>query len=177
MGKSSLSASMVSHGFELITDDMVALHLSNELGFYTYPSWAKLRLWPDSAEHLSKNLSIQSQNKVHARFAKTEIQVNSNIQFNQTVPISAAFILNRHVSSKNHAAAIKITHKPASVALMTLIQNSMLADAYRSLNLEQNRFHRLAHFVEWVPIYELSYSSGLEHLPEVVASIVKQLFE
>lgn len=177
MGKSSLSASMVSHGFDLINDDMIALHFNNELGFHTYPSWAKLRLWPDSEQHLSKNLSIQSQNKVHARFAKTEIQVNSNIQTNQTVPINAAFILNRHLPSNDHTSTIKITKKPASIALMTLLQNSMLADAYRPLNLEQHRFHRLAYFVEQVPIYELSFSSGLEHLPEVAASVAKKIFK
>lgn len=177
MGKSSLSASMVSDGFELITDDMAALHHSDALDFYTYSSWAKLRLWPDSAECLGKMLNIQSQSKVHARFAKTEIQVEPGIQDNQKVPICAAFILNRQISSKGHAGEIQISKKPASIALMTLLQNSMLADAYRALNVEQDRIQYLAKFVEQIPIYELNFPSGLDFLPKVASAISKRLFD
>jgi hypothetical protein len=59
-GKSTLSASLCKHGFAVMTDDMMALHISlgdmgNDLGnvdYEIYPSWPVARMWPDSLKSL-----------------------------------------------------------------------------------------------------------------------------
>jgi hypothetical protein len=54
-GKSTLSAGLCKHGFAVMTDDMMALHISlgnmgNDLGndgYKIYLSWPVARMWPD----------------------------------------------------------------------------------------------------------------------------------
>ena len=51
-GKSTLTAILTTLGYALTTDDMAALYQSEQqpTQYQVYPSWAKVRLWPDSAQ-------------------------------------------------------------------------------------------------------------------------------
>jgi hypothetical protein len=55
-GKSTLSASLCKHGFAVMTDDMMALHISlgdmGNVDYEIYPSWPVARMWPDPLKTL-----------------------------------------------------------------------------------------------------------------------------
>ncbi|MCF2949896.1 hypothetical protein L0668_17385 [Paraglaciecola aquimarina] len=51
-GKSTLTTALLNHGFKLMTDDMVAIYPQDSKQYIVYPSWPKIRLWPDSVDAL-----------------------------------------------------------------------------------------------------------------------------
>ncbi|MBO1254246.1 hypothetical protein J3L16_00950 [Alteromonas sp. 5E99-2] len=170
MGKSSLSAALVSTGYTLLTDDMAALYHNRDLGFHTYPSWSKLRLWPDSTESMLSNIDVQSTKSVHSRFSKTEVMVHSKVDPNQAVKIKGAYLLNRIQSDDTSYETSIEPIAPSNAAIITM-QNSMLADAYRALGQEIKRLALIAKYIETIPFYQVNYKSGFDIINTVAEKI------
>ena len=69
----------------------------------------------------------------------------------------------------------QITTVAPSRALIILIQNSMLADAYCALGIEKARLIRLIEVVQSVPIKQVNYYSGIKQLPDVCRTILHDI--
>ncbi|GGF67781.1 hypothetical protein [Alteromonas lipolytica] len=174
-GKSTLTALLTTLGYQLTTDDMAALYQNPQTPtqYQVYPSWAKVRLWPDSAQLLKAQLTTQpvQQKKVHQRFAKQEISFAPQNSHTAT-PVKAMYYLNRVEQPNNQPTQdVTITPIAPSAALIILMQNSMLGDAYRSLGIEKQRITALAQLLQNVPFYKVTYPSGLEQLPDIAKQI------
>ena len=166
-GKSTLTTLLTTLGYTLTTDDMAALYHTNEQ-YEVYSSWPKVRLWPDSAAMLENHLTIQpvQQKKVHERFAKQEISFAAQDTHTAT-PVNAMYYLNRVDEQLQSGNPLTITPINPSAALIILMQNSMLGDAYRGLGIEQSRIMALAALLQRVPFYRVTYPSGLDQLPDI----------
>lgn len=176
-GKSTLTALLTTLGFSLTTDDMAALYQTEaDHGYKVYPSWAKVRLWPDSANLLKTQLRDRplQQKKVHERFAKQEISFAPSSSHTPT-PVTAMYYLNRveETSGTPLTDKVEISKITPSAALIILMQNSMLGDAYRGLGIEKQRITKLAQLLQTVPFYKISYASGLDKLPDIANQIDK----
>jgi hypothetical protein len=68
---------------------------------------------------------------------------------------------------------VTLTRIAPSAALIILMQNSMLGDAYRALGIEKQRIKALAELLQSIPFYKVSYPSGLENLPNIANQIDK----
>jgi hypothetical protein len=69
--------------------------------------------------------------------------------------------------------ACNIQRLSANNALMVLLQNSKLADAY--VGVEVSRLTNLAKILGSIPLYKISYRSGLNNLDEVAVELKKYL--
>ena len=167
-GKSTLTTAMTSRGYSLTTDDMACIYEEKQ-GYCVYPSWPKVRLWPDSEAYLNDSMSFDKSGtkKVHERFAKHEI-VLRDAGSEKAAKVKGLYFLRRE---ENYTGKTKITLMPTSKAMILLLQNSMLGDAYKSLGIDKTRFTRLADLIKNVPVFEVLYPSGLEHLEAVCADI------
>ena len=226
-GKSTLTTHLARHQFKLMTDDMAAIHPCDDGTFTIYPSWPKVRLWPDMADSLigmevdeavddeeidgavdgavdeavnehQSNVnnetkksgeliinSVMQQDKtiiaapqktqVHQKFAKFEIEFDekNNIWRHQPAQLKAIYYLDRLEETTSVECAIE--KLSASNALMVLLQNSMLANAYVSMGVEFKRLSSLAQILESIPLYKISYRSGLDNLDKVAAELKKHL--
>ena len=176
-GKSTLTAILTTLGYALTTDDMAALYQTGQqpTQYEVYPSWAKVRLWPDSAALLKSQLTNQAvqQKKVHQRFAKQEISFAPQ-QNHAPTPVKALYYLNRtEPGDTPEGDQVTLTRIAPSAALIILMQNSMLGDAYRALGIEKQRIQALAELLQTIPFYKVSYPSGLENLPNIASQIDK----
>jgi hypothetical protein len=211
-GKSTLTTHLITQGFKLMTDDMAAIHVTADSNFRVYPSWPKIRLWPDVADSLvgmevdsinnksdgakTNTAQISTSNKdlnaisvknknipnhigatkikhVHQKFAKFEIEMDQNENSAwQTKPqgLKGIYFLERHA---DYDGQCDINRLKASKGLMLLLQNSILADAYKGMGIEIERMGSLAKILESVPIHKICYQSGLEHL-SLVSKTLKQ---
>jgi hypothetical protein len=196
-GKSTLTTQLLEHGFKMMTDDMAAIHQSNGNEYRVYPSWPKIRLWPDSAEQFigtklddansqsdktpdnttankqasESLLAIKEQKKVHEKFAKHELEVDTlqgNVWNESSAPLKAIYFLERTQSNQYQC---DITSLTGTKALFLLLQNSMLADAYVSLGLETQRLEWMSNLLQHIKIYKITYSSGMQHLPQISNNI------
>ena len=117
---------------------------------------------------LENHLTTQpvQQKKVHERFAKQEISFAAQDTHTAT-PVNAMYYLNRVDEQPQSGNPLTITPINPSAALIILMQNSMLGDAYRGLGIEQSRIMALAALLQRVPFYRVTYPSGLEQLPDI----------
>ncbi|MFC4700833.1 hypothetical protein ACFO4O_11735 [Glaciecola siphonariae] len=192
MGKSTISAYMQQQGFAWLTDDMLALHQTvSEQTWVVYPSWPKARMWPDAIESVGVS-GNDKLSKVHKRFAKLELELPDNDAYSGT-KLDAIYILSRSgaqlASLKQNTrllapsgsylseptSNIALSDISSSTALMALLQNSILGNAYSSLALEQARFSQLSELVSNVPIKQLHYPSGLSNLNHVCKLVLEDL--
>ncbi|WP_131811855.1 hypothetical protein [Paraglaciecola hydrolytica] len=195
-GKSTLTTHLLSYGFQMMTDDMAALHHIQQGRYEIYPSWPKIRLWPDSVTNLigtklddansvSKDnntsqanqqsthvgLHVIEQKNVHAKFAKQELELDveqGKVWRESSAPLKAIYFLER---SDDIEETCNIVQLSASKAMILLLQNSMLADAYINLGLEVQRLQWFAVLLGKIKMYKIIYKNGLQHLPEVSEQI------
>lgn len=197
MGKSTLSAFLQETGACWLTDDMLALHQCKHTHKYiAYPSWAKARIWPDSMQHVLKK-SAMSPNKVHERFDKLEIDLPVNDSF-RGFELHAIYALNRNGAElaslkknptlmtndmvgngsylTNNRSRNQIIGVNNSLALMALLQNSILGDAYSALCLEHTRLKQMSDLLSSVSMKQIHYEStfnGLKKVHELLKSDLK----
>lgn len=208
-GKSTLTTHLLTQGFKLMTDDMAAIHSAGDKSFKIYPSWPKIRLWPDVADKLvgmkidcdNKDLSDNNASNetcglkkgltlsgnsdthfgatkrkhVHQNFAKYEIEMNtkenSSWQHNPQ-DLKGIYFLER---LDDNDGQCDISQLKASKGLMLLLQNSILADAYKGMGVEIERMGNLANMLETVPMHKICYQSGLEHLASVSQTLKQHI--
>jgi hypothetical protein len=190
-GKSTLTTHLLTHGFKLMTDDMAAIHPKIDGSYTIYPSWAKVRLWPDMANQLvgtqvdSKDIVEQdtkpqvgakSRKRVHKKFAKHEIDLGKNNQqwwANSAANLKGIYYLDRLETGGpcDNSENCEISEVGPSKGLVVLLQNSMLANAYRSMGVEQQRLTAMAKLLNGIPIYKIEYASGIDKLPAISENI------
>ncbi|MBL4782715.1 MAG: hypothetical protein JKX92_10785 [Porticoccaceae bacterium] len=174
-GKTTLTAALLQRGMQLMTDDMLALHPSSG-EWKVYPGWPQLRMWPDSAEEFSAN-GLKIQERVHGRFEKRVVDVAIENSFcKQSRPLEHLFLLEMRDVEKGMAPGeVEFTDVLPSEAMIHLLQNSILGDAYQPLGIELVRLQTLAELLDQVPLKKLSYPRGMENLPWVCEQIKKEL--
>lgn len=175
-GKTTLSAALLEHGMQLMTDDMLALYAGQD-GWTVYPGWPQLRMWPDSAQrYVAPNKPALA--KVHDRFAKRIVDAESigaSSFCTGSRPLKQLYLLDRKQSTKAGQGEVKIETISPSEAMIYLLQNSILGDAYQALGLESSRLKALARLVRQVPFKKISYPSGENSLPWVCEQIKRDL--
>jgi len=176
-GKSTLSASLCESDFCWMTDDMMALHPENAgAGYRVYPSWPIARMWPDSVEHTLQQ-DHQALSKVHSGFNKRIVHLTGQLTGKLAVgsssqTLSTIYVLNR-VAQATKSCEIKTVK--GSEALILLLQNSILGDAYRALGIEQSRMAALSRVIANIKIKQVTYLGGSDNLHIVRNRIVNDL--
>ncbi|MEP4891562.1 MAG: hypothetical protein ABJV04_16170 [Aliiglaciecola sp.] len=180
-GKSTLSAALKQGGCEWLTDDMIALH---QIGAHdaaysapkVYPSWPIARMWPDSVEN-ALGEEVSELKKVHNRFEKRLIEMPElSEESKNSSELSVIYILNRTViDNPDNTHACKIETINSSQALILLLQNSILGNAYSALKLESDRICQLSTLVQTTKVKKITYSSGKENLDFVRKAIFEDL--
>jgi hypothetical protein len=167
-GKSTLAASLVAAGAELVSDDVLALD-DRAATVSVRPSYPLVKLTPESAALFgprefpplpeffpgqSKRAVVVGRGGV-GRFA------------GESSPLSALYLLDRRV------AVEKVAIEPVSPrdAVVHLIRQSYAPRLVEALGLAPRRLDFLARLAGGVPTRRLVYPSGLDRLPEVHAAL------
>lgn len=162
-GKSTLSSALLQRGYELLTDDMVALHRQAE-EYLIYPSWPVMRLWPDSIENVLRESASHA--KVHADFNKQIVPLQRSAQKNTQKNLTEILLLKREDRVANQSG-VHIRTLRGTEAVMTLLKNTILGEVYRPLGIEQKRLSDLARLAGRVQVNELTYPSGTAGLQAI----------
>ncbi|MEP7766252.1 hypothetical protein, partial [Sanguibacter sp. 26GB23] len=94
--------------------------------------------------------------------------LQGNVWNESSAPLKAIYFLERTQSNQYQC---DITSLTGTKALFLLLQNSMLADAYVSLGLETQRLEWMSNLLQHIKIYKITYSSGMQHLPQISNNI------
>ncbi|QPG05141.1 hypothetical protein IT774_13550 [Salinimonas marina] len=126
IGKSTTCLKLAKIGGEILTDDMTAIYSSLEETI-VYPSWNKLRLWPDSSELITTRCKIKKIKKVHNSFNKLEYNFHNHTY---KAPLHEILFLEREGYEKSNDMGNFI---------LNMIGNSIIGDIPKCFNIEKER--------------------------------------
>ncbi len=173
-GKSSLAASLVNSGYQLLTDDALAIKRAGKM-FIGQPGYPQMRLWPEIAELFMDN--IEELELVDSDFSKRIVPV-STYGFGEfcDVPksINCIYIPSRQ-DPKGVGTDVKIIQVSPLDATIELVRNSFLIRMLSSIGLQPKRLNFLVDIAKTIPMRRIIYPSNLELLPLICEKILDDI--
>jgi len=173
-GKSSLVATLMLAGHQLLTDDILAVeNLQGE--FVGRPGYPTMRFWPDEAKHFLGG--YEELELVHPDLDKrrTPVGCDGFGKFCEAPQPLACIYLPERRGSQENGTEIDITPVSRRDALLELIRHSFAASMLEAVGVQPQRLEFVAQMVHQVPIRRLVYPSGFEHLPRVRDALLEDL--
>jgi hypothetical protein len=165
-GKSSLAAAFLKAGHLLLTDDLLVLQ-ENGQGFLAYPSFPRIKLFPEVAQTLFGDKVLGTHMNPYT--AKLIIPLAPGLSFRKVAPLKTFFVL-RSPDKKSAGKRIIIRSLSPRQAFLALTANTFNVKVR-----EPDRLKRLLDFATLVankvPVKSLSYPRDLDLLPQVVEAV------
>jgi hypothetical protein len=173
-GKTSLAASFLKAGDSLLTDDILAVTTSDghPTGASGYP---QMRMWPEQAELLTGR--SEEYPTVLPTVTKRMVPIDAVGPGGfcaESQPIRAMIVPQRDESED---APIKLERVSPAESFKIVLGNGFIAQIAEASGLVKTRFAAISDLVNKVPIYRLTYPSGVQHLPRVREEILRHLDE
>lgn len=168
-GKSTTASAMIRAGHRLLTDDVVALDLTNPREPMTVPGFPQIKLAADAAAAISLE-KAEVRPQVHPAIDKMQHRLNGGFSGDR-VPATRIYILKR-------GERADITPLPAIAALPAVIKFSYvtrfgrpaLPDDFAAAHLRQCSW-----IANHIGVYRLEVPTGLDRIGEAVELIEKDL--
>lgn len=147
-GKSTLAAAFAHAGYPLMTDDVIAVSLSNDSGAATvFPSYPQQKLWEESIKQLG--LLSQNYSSIYERVNKYAVPMQSRF-YREPLPLAGVVELIK-VSEPEPSIKAYNSLEGLHVLNVHTYRNSLL----RLLNLQQWQFQSIARLASQLPVYQL----------------------
>jgi hypothetical protein len=147
-GKSTLAAAFAHAGYALMTDDVIAVSLSNDSEAATvHPSYPQQKLWEESIEQLG--LLSQNYSSIYQRVNKYAVPIRSQF-YREPLPLAGVIELTK-VSIPEPSIKAYNSLEGLHVLNMHTYRNSLL----QLLNLQQWHFQSIARLASQLPVYQL----------------------
>lgn len=172
-GKSSLAASFVAAGHNLLADDLAAIAWVHALPCVR-PAFPAMRLFTD---HLERTVgrALVGLEPVVPGSPKRWVPVGGRHGFGAfapgELPVARIYVCHRD----DAAARARVETMPISRCVAELIRHSFVVRTMRDLGRSRARLAVIATLAERVPVVRLRYPSGFDRLAEVRSAVAKDL--
>ncbi len=166
-GKSTIAAAFTRAGAQFLTDDIFPIR-ATRTGYQAHPSYAWLRLIPETAQALGYKSGDKD-----ADPAKIAVRIDEKYGCFYPAPVPLAVLYLPERLSEN--TSVLIEQLSPKDAYLGLLQHSFLGKWLVNSSLNARRMTFLARLAEKMPIKRLVYPSGYEYLPAVVAAVRQDL--
>jgi hypothetical protein len=147
-GKSTLASAFLSEGYQLLSDDLIAVSLTQEESIpIVTPSYPQQKLWQDSLNNFGMDTS--EYRSIFGRETKYSVPVSSNY-VSHPLPLAGIFEL---VKSEKEEIEIRRIEKLERFSI--LFSNTFRNFLIQSLGLMDWHFHISANIVNKIEIYQL----------------------
>jgi len=168
-GKTGLAAALTQKGYPILTDDILPLEEDNSR-FLARPGFPAMRMWPDEAGYFLGE--YEHLDLVNPNLSKRRIPVGCGglgTFCDEKKPLKVIYLPQRQDADSD------ITIEPLSqkTAFFALIRNSFLGGLAEILGPHQERMNFFSRMVRQVPVRQLKYPSGFDHLPRVVDAVLE----
>ena len=173
-GKSTLTASFLEAGHLLLTDDKLPVE-QKDGAFFCRPGYPLIRIYPEVAENL--NLEYQDWDIVMPGFTKRVADLEREKRWSFCYlpkPLSCICVLERLVANEQ-GPIVKISNmskRDATIELMRFNFNTQISSV---LGFSPARLDFFSRLVNSVPVKRITYSTGLDNLPNVQHAILQDL--
>jgi hypothetical protein len=164
-GKSTLATAFLNQGFQLLTDDLIALSLGKENIPMVTPSYPQQKLWEDSLQ----NFGFEKHNYPSVYGRKTKYSVPVTTQYStKSFPLGGIFEL-----VKTDNADIKLEEIKGLKGFDAIYRNTYRNFIIPKLGIMNWHFNQTAIFLEKVNLYRLSRPTSDFNAPQLVLKILK----
>ena len=169
-GKSSLAASFLKAGYQLLTDDLLLLRKAGDR-FYGHPGPPRIKLFPRVAREFLKG--SRGGIPMNDQATKLVIPLLEHEGCRVATPLQAICVLSSapKVAGKRPISLAPLPPKEAFVELLRGTFNRLLTDPDRL----QRQFAMVSQLVAAVPVFKLSYPRVLRRLPEVRQLVLSKI--
>ncbi|MGI8876338.1 MAG: hypothetical protein ACR2KP_18835 [Egibacteraceae bacterium] len=169
-GKTSMAATFLEGGWELLTEDLLALEESGT-GVLGHPGYPQMRMWPDQAQHFAGNVDVLE--VAHPAFTKRRVPVAPSAFSREARPLASIYVLERQPPAGSQE--VQILAVPPAEAAIELVRHSFLPDAVHAAGLQPARLAAFARILGRLPVRRVRYPDGMAALPTVRAALVDDL--
>lgn len=163
-GKTTLAGAFARAGHPFLTEDVLSLEVLGD-GYVVAPKRPELRLFADSASWLTG-----ADDMFAGHTTKQPLPAGEALPCaTSPAPLRAICLLG-----PGEAATATITPLGAAAALTQLMGHAFVLDVEDRARL-RGHFHRLADLAALVPCHALDYPRTYAHLPQVIATVLRQL--
>ena len=173
-GKSVLAATLMQAGYPLLTDDILAAERRRGT-FVGRPGYPQMRLWPDEARYFLGH--YEDLERVHPALSKRRVPIGPDsfgTFCDASQPLACLYLPERRDPVVG-GSDIEITPVSPRDAVIELVRHSFIPHVVEALGWQPQRLDFFAQMVQQVPMRQLVYPSGFEHLPRVREAILKDL--
>jgi hypothetical protein len=168
-GKSTMAASFYARGHAIVSDDLVALDLKNQVAPLVFPGFPQLKLMPEIAFTVLGN-NPEELPRLASKIDKRSCFVNKNFSLRPLL-LKCIYIL-----SEGSVPEVELL-RPKE-ALVHIIRHSFAGRIFKEYlhGVEAaSHFLRCADIVEKVPVYLLKRPSSLSLLPDIARMVEEHL--
>lgn len=160
-GKSTLAASFVGRGHQLVTDDVLALRWEEADAPLPRQGYGGLKLWPE-VFHAVLDESEIGHPRVHPDFEKRMVWPGSSAT--PPPPLVAVYVLAP-------GSAISIDRIDGQASVIEFLRHAYVPRFLPSLGRTEAHLAQALRLARSVPIFQLARPPGLELLPQVVEAV------
>lgn len=166
LGKSTLAASLATHGWPLLTDDCLLLRQESD-GWRALPYYSGVRLWPHNVEGLFMGAAKGVEVAHYTR--KQRVSAAPLLPFTgEPLPLRHLFFLG---DPEQASATVSLTPLTPRAAFMALLENHFVLEIRKPAVLKR-QFEAIGRLTETVACFALNYPRQYERLAEVRATLL-----
>jgi len=171
-GKSTIAASFLQRGADLVTDDVLPLQPADD-GVLALPGPPMMKLWPQTVDGL---LEIDcALPPVAAGDEKRLLSLDGHYPFrSEPAPLRGIFVLDRYDPAARGRTDVTLRRLSARDGLTAMLGHTACAALLPPAQLAR-LLPRYAQVAARVPIQVLAYPSGFEHGDAVNAAVMAEL--
>lgn len=166
-GKSTLASTFIKEGYQLLSDDIVAITYLKGNVACVLPSYPQQKLWEESLKKLG--MEINDFTPLFDRETKFSIPVHSNF-YNHPIPLGGIFEISK--SERNNIDLRKVQKLNRFLVLKVHTFRKSLIE---QMNLEEWHFQESAKCINTVPIYQLTRPSSTFTAHDLVNTILNKV--
>lgn len=168
-GKSTLASAFIKNGYELLSDDVIAVSFSSDQIPFVTPSYPQQKLWHESLSEFG----MESENfrPLFGRETKFSVPVTSNFYCDR-IPLAGVFELIITEDEKIGIHPINGLER-----LHTLFRNTYRNLFIKPLGLMDWHFKNSTNIINHLPLYQLKRSTLSFTAPELVSLVLKIINE
>jgi hypothetical protein len=156
-GKSTLAEAFHTHGYPILTDDVLALQVDPAPPL-VLPSYPQIKLWPDAA--VSMGHVVEDLPFLHIQTEKRSHRLGQGFA-SQALPLKRIYVLDQ-------GATHGIEPMTAQTGFAELVRNSRVIGLLTHPNFQQTHFHQCAQLLKQVSICRLIRFRSLAALPDLI---------
>ncbi|WP_148278347.1 hypothetical protein [Salinibacter ruber] len=166
-GKTTLAMSLLQQGHPLLTDDLLPLGVEGD-AIRGQPGYPQMRMWPAHVRHFVDN--SDSLRRAHPYTDKRRVPIGTDglgTFCDDVRPLQALYLPER-----TDKTSIQIQPVAPTEALKAALRHSFLPRLVEAASWQARRLNVLSQLVEQIPVWQLTYPEGIEHLPRVADAIL-----